>query len=176
MSRGVMLYSVPPERLRQALGSRASALKAGLKLGSDPQSQATARFIDEGSVPDCDSGVRIHAFERLCEYLGRSLPNSSVSPVKLDFLEKVDQELERVSFCLSLSKLIYGGGPLSLPPADDFPTVGHADARLVELADEQRRAGLLKSGDEEIASVFAELSDWVEVAAARKDMLVGFCY
>jgi hypothetical protein len=176
MSRGVMIYSVPPERLRQALGSRASALKAGLKLGSDPQSQATARFVDEGAVPDCDAGVRIHAFERLCEYLGRSLPNRSVSPVKLEFLEKVDQELEQLSFCLGISKLIYGGGPLRLPPADDFPTVGHADERLVELADEQRRAGLLKSRDEEVESVFVELGDWIEVAAARKDMLVGFCY
>lgn len=176
MSRGVMIYSVPPERLRQALGSRASALKAGLKLGSDAQSQATARFIDEGSVPDCDAGVRIHAFERLCEYLGRSLPNSSVSPVKLEFLEKVDAELEQLSFCLNLSRLIYGGGPLGLPPADDFPTVGHADARRVELAEEQRQSGLLKSSDQEVESVLIELGDWIQVAAARKDMLVGFCY
>ena len=176
MSRGVKVYSVPPERLRQALGSRASALKAGLKLGSDAQSQATARFIDEGTVPDCDAGVRIHAFERLCGYLGRSLPNRSVSPVKLEFLEEVDAELKQLRFCLGLSKLIYGGGPLRLPPADDFPTVGHADVRLVELAEEQRRTGLLKSGDDEVESVFVELADWIEVAAARKDLLVGFCY
>jgi len=176
MSRGVMIYSVPPERLRQALGSGAAALKQGLKLGSDPQSLATARFIDEGSVPDCDPGVRIHAFERLCEYLGRILPNSSVSPVKLDFLDKVDAELEQASFCLTLSRLIYGGGPLGLPPADDFPTVGHADARRVELAEQQRRAGLLKAGDEDVESVLIELGEWVEVAAARKDILVGFCY
>ncbi len=175
MSRGVMIYSVPPERLRQALGSRASALKAGLKLGSDPQSQATARFIDEVR---CRTAMRASAsaFERLCEYLGRSLPNSSVSPVKLEFLEKVDAELEQLSFCLSLSRLIYGGGPLGLPPADDFPTVGHADARRVELAEEQRQSGILKSSDQEVESVLIELGDWIQVAAARKDMLVGFCY
>jgi hypothetical protein len=77
---------------------------------------------------------------------------------------------------VGISKLIYGGGPLRLPPADDFPTVGHADERLVELADEQRRAGLLKARDEEVESVFVELGHWIEVAAARKDMLVGFCY
>jgi hypothetical protein len=176
MSRGMMVYCVPPERLTQALGSRAAALKQGLKLGNDVQSRATARFIDEGAVADCDPGVRIHAFERLCEYLGRALPNSSVSPVKLEFLDAVDAELTQASFCLTLSKLIYGGGPLGLPPADDFPTVGHADARLVELAEEQRRAGLLKSGDEDVANVLLELGDWIEIAAARKSMLVGFCY
>lgn len=107
---------MPPERLRQALGSGSAALKHELKLGSDGQSLATARFIDEGSVPDGDPVDCIHGFERLCEYLGRSLPNSSVSPVKLEFLDKVDAELEQVSFCLRLSTLIYGGGPLGLPP------------------------------------------------------------
>lgn len=171
-----MIYSVPPARLDQALGSRASALKHGMKLADDPESQAAARFIDEGAVPDCDPGVRIHAFERLCDYLGRSLPNSSVSPVRLELLDVVDEELERVNFCLTMAKLIYGGGPLHLPWADDFPTVGHADARLVELADGQRRAGLLKSGNERVADVFVELSEWIEIAAARKDMLVGFSY
>lgn len=48
--------------------------------------------------------------------------------------------------------------------------------RRVELADEQRRAGLLKSSDEDVEAVFVELGDWIELAAARKHMLVGFCY
>ena len=63
-----------------------------------------------------------------------------------------------------------------MPPADDFPTVGHADARRVELAEEQRQSGISKSSDQEVESVRIELGDWIQVAAARKDMLVGFCY
>jgi hypothetical protein len=171
-----MVYSVPPEELRRALGSRSTDLKKAMGLGKDPQSAAAERFIDAGAVTGGDPGVRIHAFEKICAHLGRLLPNGSVSPVRLEFLDVVDEELQRLGFALSLNGLIYGGGPLGLPPADDFPSVGHAEAERVARAEVQRREGLLDRIEGDAEDVMMDLSDWVEISAARKDMLVGFCY
>jgi hypothetical protein len=93
-----------------------------------------------------------------------------------DFLARLDRELALRQFPFTISKLIIGGGPAKLPWADDFPTVGHIEPMLVQVAAQFLKAHPLSSDAADIESAFVDVGDWVDVAASRGDMLVGFWY
>jgi len=176
MSVSAVVYSVPPSKLLGAIGSKDAALKRALELGQDPQSRALAALIDGQPQPAKRSAATvIYGFERLCAHLGRSF-GCNFSPTDVDLLDKIDAELKGRGLPLSLSRLIYGPPPVPLPPPDDFPTVGHIEAARIQAAFAALPPDGLSSDDPRIDAVLFDLCEWLTIAAARKDMLVGFSY
>lgn len=174
MSRGVTVYSVSAH-LSHAIGSRDESIKNRLRA-EDPQQLAAARQLVDGVTPSSDPATVIHAFEIICQTMGRLVPSNSLSPLPADFLEIVDRELAQRRLPFTVSQLIMGGGPLRLPWAADFPTVGHVEAGVVQAAAQQLNAQPLTSENADIEGVIVDVGDWLEVAAPRGDMLVGFWY
>jgi hypothetical protein len=147
-----------------------------MDLGDDPQSQGVVDLID-GATSKQDAPTLIHAFERLCAHLGRRLSNQDLSPTQYSYMDVVDQALQQRGFPLLLSTVLMEGPPIALPEPDDFPTVGHASVDQVKtaarwLADHP----LVADDDPTLDGALYRLSEWIEFAAARGDMLVGFCY
>lgn len=175
MSRDVTVYSVAPDPLLRGLGSRSPSLKAALQAADEDQLRAARQLVD-GTTPTDPPPAVIHGFELLCRNAGRLVPSNGISPLHSDFLSRLDQELAVRQFPFTISKLIMGGGPARLPWADDFPTVGHVEPMLVQVAAQFLKVRPLSSNDSDIETAFADVTDWVEVATSRGDMLVGFWY
>lgn len=176
MSVSGVVYSVPPGKLLGAFGSGDLSLKRALNLGKDPQSNAIAALIDGKPQPlKRRPALVLHGFERLCAHFGRSF-GCSFSPTDIDLLNQVDAELKAHRLPLSLMNLIYDPPPLPLPATDDFPTVGHIDAHRIQAAAADLPPDGLVSDDPKIDAILFDLSEWVVIAAARHDMLVGFSY
>jgi hypothetical protein len=69
------------------------------------------------------------------------------------------------------------GPPVPLPESDDFPTIGHAGVELVKkAADWLANQPLVADDDTTLDGALYCFSEWVEYAAARGEMLVGFSY
>jgi hypothetical protein len=86
------------------------------------------------------------------------------------------RDFERRKGAISVVDLIYGGPPVPLPRADDFPTVGGIDQLSVRVTAEWIAENGLRDDDAAIDEALFDISEWTEVAAARGDMLVGFSY
>jgi hypothetical protein len=69
-----------------------------------------------------------------------------------------------------------GRGPLKLPCADDFPTVGHVQPAVVLAAAARAQAQPLPSPNPDLDAAHSELGDGVATAAPRGDILIGFWY
>jgi hypothetical protein len=172
----VVVYSVLPAKLFGAIGSGDAALKKELELGTDPQSRALAALIDgTPQAPKQQPSTALHAFEQLCGHFGRSF-TAGFSGTDTELFDKVDAELKAKALPLSLWKLVYGGAPIPLPPSDDFPPVGSLDAVSVASASASMPPDGLVSDDAKIDEALFDLTEWVAVAVARHDMLVGFSY
>jgi len=179
MSRSIVVYSVPPGPLGQAWGSRDAGLKRALAAAvgvETPEQVAAAHRLVDGLPPTHEAPAVIHGFELVCARFGRSLPNRSLSPAPSGFLDALERELKAQQFPFTIYRLIMGGGPLKLPWADDFPTVGHIDPGVVQAAAVRVQARPLTSPDPDLDAALAELGDWATIAAPPGDMLVGFWY
>lgn len=174
MSRAVTIYSVPGAPLSTVVGSRDAKLKRA--LGGDPEQVAAAGQLLDGVELTQTPAAIIHGFELLCAHWGRALPSNSLSPTSTDLLERFEGELVARRAPLRIYRLIMGGGPLGLPWADDFPTVGHAPPDVVAAMAQYLAAHPLDSNDALLSDFFADLTDWVAVARPRGDTLVGFWY
>ena len=75
-----------------AFGSKSEPLKLKLRLGKDPKSVALRALID-GTPTSEDASTVLYAFERLCGYFGRQLPNASFSS-NPDSLARIDAALK----------------------------------------------------------------------------------
>jgi hypothetical protein len=179
MSRSVVVYSVPPDPLGQAWGSRDAGLKRSLAAAAGaetPEQVAAAHRLVDGLPPTHEAPAVIHGFELVCARFGRTLPNRSLSPAPGDFLDALDRELKAQQFPFTIYRLILGGGPLKLPWADDFPTVGHIEPAVVQAAAVRAQDQPLTSPNPDLDAALFELGNWVATAAPRGDMLVGFWY
>jgi hypothetical protein len=175
MSTAVVVYSVASGPLRAAFGSKSEPLKLKLRLGKDSKSVALRALID-GVPTSEDASTVLYAFERLCAHFGRQLPNASFSATRLGSLERIDAALKNAGMPFSVLTLIYGGAPVPLPQADDFPSVGCIDESSVRATAELIAKNGLSAEDPELDGALFDVSEWTEVAAARGDMLVGFSY
>jgi hypothetical protein len=176
MSRHFVIYSVPPKRLKAELGSCNAVLKIEMKLGKDRQSKAVLALID-GARLNFDAPTLIHGFERLCSHLGQQLPNGNISPAPYSYMDEVDNAITQREFPLLLSTLMMAGAPVQLPASDDFPCVGHASADDVKSAASWLKTNaLVADNDPVLDGALYDISEWVEFASSRGDMLIGFCY
>ena len=126
-----------------------------------------------------------YALEALCDAFGTSLFNNPVSPFRGGFLEDVDNHL-KANGVEMVSALVYGGAPLGVPRAGEFPMIGHLTLeRVRELSellggkDLKASTGVLERADVDRHGVIEAsemFRDWVDEALAHKQGLVAFFY
>jgi len=165
-----MVYAVDLAGLRSIVAGghrdRASELPDG----------SSARLLTEGrSVADpVEAG---HAVEALCRLLGRELPNGSVAPVPIDYLDAGDRSLADAGIHedVRFGNLAFRGAPVAgIPRADDYPTIGFIEE--TSLAAEANRLGRVSADEPAVDDMLRELEDWAELAVATGRGLVGFMY
>ena len=178
MSRGVMAYAVDLDQIRALLEVPSEQAMTRTMRGNDAAELEVLRTIVGGGAPVLPASEYAHMLERLCDRLGRTLPNNSLSPGSWQLLQSIVQTTPAafVAQGLDTKKLFFGGPPVHLPAVEDYPVMGHLD--LPEL---RRVATLLESVDltssePEADDALADIADWVVMAVAANQGIVSFYY
>ena len=179
MSYGISVYCCDLERFAQMLHlDRIDETEAWLKregMRDDDRAHILAFIRGQPLKP---SHATHHAFERMIERLGRPLPNGFVSPIAHAVFAKVDACLANSKLPSALTALCFGGSPTGLSiTGDNDPGVGVWSAERVSAA--QRcfdERGLPETSDPDVEGVLTDISDWLEVAALRREGVVGYYY
>ncbi len=195
MGYALSVYRVPQQMLDRAYGKHDEAMlsKALVALKSyladcDKQMDApnledydvdishadALRQIFAGEFTEGVNGSRYGwAFEALCSLVGEGLSNVGFSPCKVAWYEQLDEVLADQRVPLRFADLIHRS-PLPIPPADDWPCVGHWG--LKDLAAVGPLAELLPHIDDpEVKESLATALGWLRGATENPgSVIVGF--
>ncbi|MFE3442175.1 hypothetical protein ACFXNW_04005 [Nocardia sp. NPDC059180] len=116
-----------------------------------------------------------YALKVLCERFGGWLPNSHWCPVRSSWFDTVGEALRALGITFDPTDLIYSGSPVSLPPIDDFPSIGHLTlAELKPLAESLNAADLSTLEDRYLVDSITELRGWINHCVEGDTDLVCF--
>jgi hypothetical protein len=181
MSYSLSPYQVDLDALRRAVGSRDESLLAVMvaddpRLAEPEKAGRTRREIPLGRAlrhlvmgePAVEGSAHQYgyALEALCKHLGGSLPSAEWAGVSWFALEAT-----------GLDGLMTGAGPpVTLPPIEDFPAIGHLGAD--EVAERAASPARDRPGgvDPEYLPLIDEFQGWLRTAASGRNGLVFFYY
>jgi hypothetical protein len=116
------------------------------------------------------------ALNAICWLLGTLMANAEVAPAAIQHFNAVDDVLRERGLAdqVSMLQLIFGGAPLDLPPAEDFPSVGHLTPRAVHDAHRSLSTQDWSTAPDEVRPTLERLSSWVADASASREGIVCF--
>ncbi|MFD7511325.1 hypothetical protein ACFV5N_18595 [Streptomyces sp. NPDC059853] len=190
MSYGLNLFLVDPalvrgivgsgdEKQRRMMGGRFKRELAQddawfadrIAEGAPPAYEALRAVIDGGPFEEEHAFQYAYAYQRICEFHGRRLDNSSFSPFRYGWLGRVDEALAELGVtAVEVTSFTYRDFPAPLPRPEELP--GHgvwstADcARALkewEAATPDLRAAL----DPEVREAVESIAGWLRRAAAK---------
>jgi hypothetical protein len=193
MSYGFMVYSVDLDKFTAAFGSKDDKLRRMISGRFKGEFKSYDEDRDEGALPlrdalrqlimgdalDPRSGsTYAYACKLVCEHFGKFMPNAPLLPIRLQFIDDVDDALREMGVfeVVSLSKLAYRGLPLDLPPPDDFPMTGHMTSAEVRIARERLDAATYGGDHRDIAEAIDCIRDWLQAASDRGHAMVSFVH
>lgn len=190
MSSGINVYLVDIERLKQAIGSGDQSLidaivketRGFLSTIDDIDDEAeltcadaVAELINGQISEDVPGYLYGYALEAICAHLGEELPNVAQIAGASEWMEEVDQILERKGISVRFNGLVYHGSPVPIPEPDDYPFIGQWTAAQVAAAVPAFRAADLSDLDAEMAETIRQMCAWAEAAASQPgSSIVGF--
>jgi hypothetical protein len=196
MGYGVMAYAIDDD-VWGVVGARSEELLRLCLRGAEDTIASIDEFVaDFGAVepplPDARTALRhlvmgepyhpragfayAYWFERLCEDGGQSLRNDAWMPIRMAFLEQVQEGLTSAGVTgVSINAIVFGGLPIALPAPDDFPGMGY-----VARADAPAQLAAIDAGDVSVVpdpyvrEAIAQLRDWLRYCADSGRDLVCF--
>jgi hypothetical protein len=197
MSTGVYVYSVPPELIRAAPGSKQKKLlTAGrpLKEFFETIDEIAEDFDDEeeeGPPPKCEEAFKQiingrpcdanfayvygYAYEGLCRALGAEV-KSSWAPIarSYEFFPKVDKALKALKIKLTVADLLGRGPLIAIPRPGDFPALGWWTAdemaeasRIFATLDLKKLDARRAKVVQPVADAVEDIREWITVASGR---------
>jgi hypothetical protein len=190
MSSAINVYAVSVERLKGVIGSRDEGLIEAIVEGQEgflesiddiddeaetTCAEAVAELINGEVSEDAPGYLYGYALEAICSHLGEELPNVCPISGASDWIEEVDEVLERKGIPVRLNRLVYADSPVEIPEPDDYPFIGEWTAAEVAGAVAAFQTADLTDVDEEMAETIEQMRGWVEVAAKEPGAsVVGF--
>ncbi len=178
MSAGTLtIWAVDLARVRAVIGSRQQDWLARLERSDDPQPlrDAARSLVMRGGPPFLgDPRSLAIVLGDIVTAIGVRLPDNAGADLDFSLLESADAVLAREGVGIQASSLVFAGAPLpGFPEAESLPMLGHLSAEEVRRAGAVLATKILRAPDARVDHLLGELSDWVEVASARGESLVG---
>ncbi|MET2715680.1 hypothetical protein ABXV03_08025 [Streptomyces harbinensis] len=198
MSYGLNLFLVDPalvrgivggrdEKQRRMMGGRFKRAMARdddwfadrIAEGAPTAYEALRAVIDGGPFDPAHAFQYAYAYQRICEFHGRRLDNSSFSPFRYGWLGRVDEGLTALGVtAVEVTSFTYADFPAPLPRPEELPGHGTWSAADCARALEQweattpdQRAAL----DPEVREAVESIADWLRHTAAKPDAgVLGF--
>jgi hypothetical protein len=104
------------------------------------------------------------------------MDNADVAPAAIGHFEAVDQLLRERGLYdqVSRSQLVFGGPPLDLPPAEDFPAVGHMTSEMVLAAHRALVTQDWSTASEDPQPTLRLITAWIQEASDHREGIVCF--
>jgi len=193
VSYGVVAYATDIDRIRRFVGSADEEVLAASRLrlrtasladllddygsGAPSPEDVLAQLINGGPYDDRIGFAYAYALEALIETYGAMLDNSAWYPAPLEWAKAVEQQFERLGASVPVERLVWGGSPVPLPRADDFPTIGHLEAEEVRALDlAVRSLDLSTVEDANLRASIHGIRTWFDNATRLSYGLVCFYY
>jgi len=190
MSYGIMPYSVSIDRLKQAIGSNDAALAKSLKdrlrdsydFDSDDDEVTPEQAVDQLiSGSELQKGYG-HYYGTVIELLslqfGKMLENGAFSGMSSSWADEVDQALEDAGVPAEILRvtdhLMYRSSPVTIPPPDDFPSIGYLTKSEIPAALQAMQSADMDSADDEQKEAMIQLKNWLEICSKASTDLVCF--
>lgn len=129
---------------------------------------------------DQDAGFKYgYALEALCWTVGDFLPNGAWSGMRSEWFEAVDEAVAGLGIdfeTFSVSSLIHGGLPLSLPEIYDFPEIGFTtEAQARKALSALENASVSGLTDDDIVESIEQVIGWLDLCVRRhRDLLCTY--
>ncbi|WP_442316420.1 DUF7691 family protein [Actinomadura fibrosa] len=143
----------------------------GDELAPTPQSMRRLFYAEDLSDVDGDQGaVYGYTLEALCMRFGALLDSDQWASMRFGWFDRVQEELTRAGGRFDLLGLVFSGPPVSLPPIDDFPGIGHVPrAAMPQRAEELRAADLSTIDDPQVVAAIRQVSGWLDWCMSAED-------
>ncbi len=190
MSLTIDVYAISLDRLDQVLGSCDQLLLDAI-LANHSDEQTLQGELDDSvefttadgisdlifgltdeNCPGCFYGYGLMA---ICAHIGKELPNISGIAGAFAWMDKIDAALIAKSIPLSLQDLVTAGAPVSIPMAEDWPTIGVWYPETIQAGWEAIQAHQLDREDMNVDEMITQFRGWLEMVPRDSDTcIVGF--
>lgn len=187
MSYGLMVYSVNLDTVRQRFGSGDEAVYRTLLEREEDAIYSAGDLFEDWKEDDDEigftalhhlvfdeektlpGGLYAYVYKAVIKSYGTSLDNGPFYPASMEYLqENVQAALAATGATLRLNELILGQTLVRFPTPDDWPLCGLWEAEAVAQA-----APLVQAATNPALEV-AAIGEWLTLASARGDGIVGF--
>lgn len=194
MSLSINVYAIQMDRIKNLVGSKDKAVISAITQefkyffsgvdDIDPKAGLTCagaleQLINGDMSDDAPGYLYGYAFESLCAYAGEELSN--ICPIAHadaeNWIRMIDVVLEKEAVAVRLSRLLFGGCPISIPEPYDFPYIGHWTPARLDQAKEVIQTADLSHQDSDIDKTLKQMKEWVEAGTKKADItIVGFLF
>ena len=206
MSYGITPIAVSLDKVEAAIGNRRPGGLFGLlpspstKLLTAIKRKFTYRFdddeVDEEDEPTLEQALVDlvlgndlnesychkygYALELVCDHFGEMLVNSEWTAMRIEWAETVAEAMGEAGIDASAisvtNHLMFRGSPVSIPPQDDFPSIGFLRRDEIAPAAQAIDAADLSSMDDDVRTSVEQIRLWCSRCTELDCDLICFYY